>query len=52
MTATRFISDDEWFCTAVARAGLSIVCDGSVVCRSFRQGADLLALAGQRLHPA
>lgn len=45
----RYVSDDEWFCRAVARAGLSIVCDGSVMCTSFRQGADLLALTGGQL---
>jgi hypothetical protein len=49
MTPTRFMTDDEWFCRAVARAGLPIVCDGRVVCASFRQGADLRALAGGRL---
>jgi hypothetical protein len=46
MTATRFVTDDEWFCSAVARAGLPIVCDGDVMCASFRQGTDLLALTG------
>jgi hypothetical protein len=49
MTASRFVTDDEWFSAAVARAGLSIACDGSLVCASFRQGTDLRALAGARL---
>jgi len=48
MTATRFVTDDEWFCAAASRAGLSITCDGSVVCASMRQGTDLRALAGAR----
>jgi hypothetical protein len=45
MTATRFVTDDEWFCSAAARAGLTILCDGSVVCGSFRQGTDLRLFA-------
>lgn len=49
MTATRFVTDDEWFCAAVSRAGLSIVCDGDVVCTALRQGTDLRAIAGARL---
>jgi hypothetical protein len=49
MTASRYVSDDEWFCSAVARAGLPIVCDGSVMCASYRQGSDLLALTGGRI---
>lgn len=52
MTATRFVTDDEWFCGAVRRASLPILCDGSVTCASIRQGADLLALTGGRIHPA
>lgn len=50
MTPTGFISDDEWFCTAVRKAGMGIRCDGSIVCAAMRQGADLLALSGGRLH--
>jgi hypothetical protein len=49
MTATRFVTDDEWFCAAVSRAGLSIICDGSVMCAAMRQGTDLRALGGARL---
>jgi hypothetical protein len=49
MTSTRFITDDEWFCTAASRAGLPILCDGRVMCASLRQGTDLRALAGTRL---
>ena len=49
MTASRFVTDDEWFSAAVARAGLSILCDGTLVCASFRQGTDLRVLAGARL---
>ena len=45
----RYVSDDEWFCAAVIRAGLSIVCDGALVCASFRQGTDLLALTGGQI---
>jgi len=49
MTATRFITDDEWFCTAVSRAGLPIICDGGLWCAAFRQGTDLRSLLGARL---
>jgi hypothetical protein len=48
MTASRFVTDDEWFCAMASRAGLSIICDGSVQCASFRQGHDLRALAKAR----
>ena len=51
MTASRFVTDDEWFCDTASRAGLTIVCDGSVMCGSLRQGTDLRALAGARLQP-
>jgi hypothetical protein len=47
MTATRFISDDEWFCARAAQAGQTIVCDGAVMCASLRQGTNLLVLAGR-----
>jgi hypothetical protein len=50
MTATRFVTDDEWFCDVARRAGQRILCDGTVICRAFRQGADLLALAGGHMH--
>lgn len=46
MAATRFVDDDEWFCGAVRQAGLRLLCDGRVMCTSFRQGSDLLALTG------
>jgi hypothetical protein len=49
MTATRFVTDDEWFCAAAGRAGLPIICDGSIMCASLRQGTDLRAIAGARL---
>lgn len=50
MTATRFVTDDEWFCEAVRGAGLRILCDGTVTCAALRQGTDLLAIAGGRIH--
>jgi hypothetical protein len=51
MTETRFVTDDEWFCAAVSRAGLSIICDGNLSCAAFRQGTDLRSLARlQRSH--
>ena len=50
ITGTRFIADDEWFCDAVHRAGLQILCDGEATCASMRQGTDLLALMGSRIH--
>jgi hypothetical protein len=50
MTPEGFVGDDEWFCSAVRRAGLSILCDGTVTCASVRQGVDLLAVGGGRLH--
>jgi hypothetical protein len=40
----RFVEDDEWFCDAVRRAGMRILCDGTVVCAAVRQGTDLLSL--------
>jgi hypothetical protein len=46
ISANGFISDDEWFCAAAARAGLPIVCDGSVTCGAYRQGTDLRAVPG------
>lgn len=50
MSATRFVADDEWFCNAVRRAGLRLLCDGGTVCTMLRQGADLLALTGGAIH--
>jgi len=35
MTSTRFVTDDEWFCEAVRRAGMPILCDGSGRVRQF-----------------
>jgi hypothetical protein len=46
VTANGFVSDDEWFCAAASRAGLSIICDGSIVCAAYRQGTDLRAVPG------
>lgn len=46
LTANGFIGDDEWFCAAATRAGLAIVCDGSVLCAAYRQGTDLRAVPG------
>jgi hypothetical protein len=46
----RYVPDDEWFCNAVRAAGLGIRCDGSVVCRAFRMGTELLSLTGGSLH--
>ena len=50
MTETRFVTDDEWFCGAVRRARLPIVCDGSVSCATIWKGADLLALTGGSIY--
>jgi hypothetical protein len=50
MTPAGLLTDDEWFCAAVRRAGLSILCDGTVTCAALRQGVDLLAAAGGGLH--
>ena len=50
MTSARFVTDDEWFCDAVRRAGQRILCDGTVTCAAFRQGTDLLALASGQIH--
>jgi hypothetical protein len=47
MTATRFVTDDEWFCARAVQAGQAIVCDGAVMCASLRQGTNLLVLAGR-----
>jgi hypothetical protein len=49
IAADRYVGDDEWFCSAVARAGYSIACDGTLTCASFRQGSDLLKLSGGQL---
>jgi hypothetical protein len=49
MTATRFVTDDEWFCTAVSQAGLPIICDGSIMCASLWQGTDLRTIVGAQL---
>jgi hypothetical protein len=46
MTPAGLLSDDQWFCDAVRRAGLGIRCDGRAMCSSIRQGTDLLAVAG------
>ena len=48
----RFVAEDEWFCGAVREAGLAIRCDGAALCAAYRQGSDLLALAGGSLHAA
>jgi hypothetical protein len=49
MTATRFVTDDEWFCNAASQAGLPIICDGSIMCASLYQGTDLRTIAGAQL---
>jgi hypothetical protein len=50
ISGSRFVADDEWFCAAVQRAGLGLMCDGRVTCGSIRQGTDLLPLMGRRIH--
>ena len=50
ISGSRFVADDEWFCAAVQRAGLRVMCDGRVTCGSIRQGTDLLPLMGERIH--
>jgi hypothetical protein len=52
MSGPRFIPDDEWFCAAVHRGGFSIRCDGGATCAAMRQGTDLLAVMGSRIHDA
>ncbi len=49
MTANGFVSDSEWFCGALEQAGVSLVCDGSILCAAYRQGADLNQLTGGRI---
>jgi hypothetical protein len=49
VTASGFVSDDDWFCTAASRAGLSIICDGGLMCAAYRQGTDLRAVPGGEL---
>lgn len=44
MTGDRFIEDNEWFCDAVRRQRMPIVCDGDAICAAVRQGTDLLTL--------
>jgi hypothetical protein len=46
MEGDRFIEDDEWFCAAVRRARMPILCDGTTVCTAVKQGTDLLSLSG------
>ena len=48
MSAASFVTDDEWFCSAVRRAGMPILCDGTVMCAALRQGTDLRSLAAAR----
>lgn len=50
VSADRFVEDDEWFCDAVRRARMPILCDGTTVCSAVRQGTDLLSLARGGLH--
>jgi hypothetical protein len=50
MTSTGLLSDDQWFCDALRRAGLAIRCDGRALCASVRQGTDLLAVTGGTVH--
>lgn len=46
MAQDRFVEDDEWFCSAVRQARMSILADGGTICRCYKQGTDLSALAG------
>jgi len=39
------IGEDTWFSNGVTKAGLHILCDGSVRCSHFKDGLDLLKLA-------
>src|SRR6185436_16828421 len=40
----RVIGEDTWFSNGVTRAGLQIVCDGSIRCSHFKDGLDLKQL--------
>lgn len=39
------VTDREWFCDRVRRAGFRLWCDGRVVCGRVQHGVDLLAVA-------
>jgi hypothetical protein len=41
----RVIGEDVWFSTGVRKAGLDILCDGSLHCSHLKDGVDLLKLA-------
>ena len=40
----RVIGEDTWFSNGVTKAGLQILCDGSLRCSHFKDGLDLLKL--------
>ena len=40
----RVIGEDTWFSNGVTKAGLEILCDGSLRCSHFKDGLDLLKL--------
>lgn len=42
----RLIGEDVWFSNGVTKAGLTLVCDGTIRCRHIKGGLDLLAAAG------
>jgi hypothetical protein len=41
----RMVGEDTWFSNGVTRAGLQILCDGSIRCSHFKDGLDLMKLA-------
>jgi hypothetical protein len=49
LAGDRFVDDEEWFCNAVRRTGMPILCDGSVMCSAVRQRTDLRSLPGGTL---
>jgi hypothetical protein len=42
----RMIGEDVWFSNGVTQAGLEIICDGRVKCHHYKDGLDLLRVAG------
>lgn len=41
----RVVGEDTWFSNGVMKAGLPILCDGSLRCSHFKDGLDLMKLA-------
>jgi hypothetical protein len=41
----QIIGEDMWFSSGVTKAGLEILCDGSIRCSHFKNGLDLLKVA-------